>query len=129
MILIQCMLLVALRHQLSIYIDNVRADERFGDLSGIGDLAKLLVDTNKHVSFPLVYQLLKRVLILPVATASVERCFSAMNIVKNVLRNKMGEQFMSDCLICFVEKDIFSTITKDDVIDRFKKVKNREGKL
>ena len=52
-----------------------------------------------------------------------------MNIVKNVLRNKMGEQFMSDCLICFVEKDLFSTITKDDVIDRFKKVKNREGKL
>jgi hypothetical protein len=52
-----------------------------------------------------------------------------MNIVKNVLRNKMGKKFISDCLICFVEKDIFSTITKDDVIDRFKKVKNREGKL
>jgi hypothetical protein len=48
-----------------------------------------------------------------------------MNIVKNVLGNKMGEQFMSHCLICFVEKDIFSTITKDDVIDRFKKVKNK----
>jgi hypothetical protein len=107
----------------------VRADERFSDLSDIGDLAKSLVDTNKHVSFPLVYKLLKRVLILPVATASVERCFSAMNIVKNVVQNKMGEQFMSDCLICFVEKYIFSTITKDDVIDRFKKVKNREGKL
>ena len=123
------MQLVALRHQLSIYIDNVRADERFSGLNDIGDLAKLLVDTNKHVSFSFVHQLLKRVLILPVATASVERCLSAMNIVKNVLRNKMGEQFMSDCLICFVEKDLFSTITKDDVIDRFKKVKNREGKL
>jgi hypothetical protein len=46
-----------------------------------------------------------------------------------VLRNKIGEQFMSDYLICFVKKDIFSTITKDDVIDRFKKVKNREGGL
>jgi hypothetical protein len=123
------MQLVALRYQLSIYIDNVRAGKRFSDLNDIGDPSKSLVDTNKHVSFPLVYQLLKRVLILPVATASVERCFSAMNIVKNVLRNKMGKQFMSDCLICFVEKDIFSTITKDDVIDRFNKVKNREGKL
>jgi hypothetical protein len=61
---------------------------------------------------------------LPVARASVERCFSAMNIIRNVLWNKMGEQFMSDCFICFVEKDIFYTISKDDMIDRFKKVKN-----
>ena len=106
----------------------MRAEKRFGDFKHIGDLAKPLVDTNKHVAFPLVYQLLKRVLILQVATASVKRYFSAMNIVKNVLRNKMGEQFMSDCLICFVERDMFRTITKDEVIDRFKKVKNREGK-
>ena len=52
-----------------------------------------------------------------------------MNIVKSVLRNKMGDEFMSDCLICYVEKDIFSTITNDDVIDLFKKMKDREGKL
>ena len=32
-------------------------------------------------------------------------------------------------LICYVEKDIFSTITNDDVIDLFKKMKDREGKL
>jgi hypothetical protein len=65
--------LVALRCELSIYIDNARADERFNDLSDIGDLAKSLVDINKHVSFPLVYKLLKRVLILPVATTLVEK--------------------------------------------------------
>jgi hypothetical protein len=33
-------------------------------------------------------------------------------------------------MICYVEKDIFSTITNDDVIDLFnKKIKDREGKL
>ena len=52
-----------------------------------------------------------------------------MNIVKSVLRNKMGEKFMSDVMICYVEKDIFSTITNDDVIDIFKKIKDRERKL
>jgi hypothetical protein len=41
-----------------------------------------MVQTNNHITFPLVYQLLKLVLILPVATASVERCFSAMDVVK-----------------------------------------------
>ncbi|XP_073359572.1 uncharacterized protein [Aegilops tauschii subsp. strangulata] len=102
---------------------------RFDNLDGIADLAKVLVETKKHLAFPLAYQLLKLVLILPVATASVERYFSAMNIVKSVLRNKMGDEFMSDCLICYVEKDIFSTITNDDVIDLFKNMKDREGKL
>ena len=52
-----------------------------------------------------------------------------MNIVKSVLRNKMGEKFMSDVMICYVEKYIFSTITNDDVIDIFKKIKDRERKL
>ncbi|XP_044948731.1 uncharacterized protein LOC123398314 [Hordeum vulgare subsp. vulgare] len=99
--------LMDLGHELRIYIDKVRVDKRFANLDGIADLAKKLVDTKKHLAFPLVYQLLKLVLILPVATASVERCFSAMNIVKCVLRNKMGDKFMSDSLICYVEKDIF----------------------
>jgi hypothetical protein len=115
--------------ELVIYIDNVRADRRFDNLDGIVDLAKLMVQTNKHITFSLVYQLLKLVLILPVATASVERCFSAMNVVKKKLRNKMGDQFMSGCLICYVEKDMFSTIINDEVIDHFKKMKFRSGKL
>jgi hypothetical protein len=40
------------------------------DLSDIGDLDKSFVDTNKkkHVSFPIVYILLKRVIILSIAT-------------------------------------------------------------
>jgi len=36
---------------------------------------------------------------------------------------------MSDGLIYSVEKDMFPTISKAIVINRLKKVKNREGKL
>ena len=115
--------------ELRTYIDNVRADERFANLDGIADLAKLMVQTNKHVTFPLVYHLLKLVLILPVATASVERCFSAMNVVKKKLCNKIGDQFMSDCLTCYVEKEMFSPISNDVVFDLFKAIKDRKGKL
>ena len=115
--------------ELVTYIDNMRADKRFDNLDGIADLAKVMVQTNKHVTFPLVYKLLKLVLVLPVATASVERCFSAMNVVKKKLRNKMGDQFMSDCLVCYVEKDMFSAISNDEVIDLFKKMKYRKGEL
>ena len=68
-------------------------------------------------------------LILPIVTTSVERCFSAMNVVKKKLRNKIGDQFMSDCLICYVEKEMFSPISNDVVFDLFKAIKDRKGKL
>uniref|UniRef100_K3YLK3 HAT C-terminal dimerisation domain-containing protein n=1 Tax=Setaria italica TaxID=4555 RepID=K3YLK3_SETIT len=64
-----------------------------------------MVDTNKHLRFPSVYHLLKLILVLPIATALVERCFSAMKIVKPVVRNRIGHEFRND-----------STIPNDDVI-------------
>jgi hypothetical protein len=45
-----------------------------------------------------------------VATASVERTFSAMNIVKTDLRNKIGDDFLTDYLVCYVERDVFMRI-------------------
>ena len=45
----------------------------------------------KNVSYLLVYSLVTLSLILPVATATVERVFSAMNIIKNRLRNQIGD--------------------------------------
>uniref|UniRef100_A0A8R7V8E2 HAT C-terminal dimerisation domain-containing protein n=1 Tax=Triticum urartu TaxID=4572 RepID=A0A8R7V8E2_TRIUA len=56
----------------------------------------MLVETNKHEQYHIVYKLLKLVLILPVATASVERVFSSMSYVKNKLRNKMGDEYLNN---------------------------------
>ncbi|XP_010527364.1 PREDICTED: uncharacterized protein LOC104804719, partial [Tarenaya hassleriana] len=89
---------VSLRYELSIYFDNLMEDDRFSNLVHLGDLARLMVETKKHLSYPLVYRLLKLTLILHVATATVERCFSSMNFVKTALRNRIGDQFLSDCL-------------------------------
>ncbi|EOA28304.1 hypothetical protein CARUB_v10024511mg, partial [Capsella rubella] len=98
----------SLEQELYHYIDNVRNDEKFSDLVNLGDLARKLVETRKHMSYPLVYRLLKLVLILPVATATVERY-----------------QFLNDCLVCFIEKDIFKTITNETVMTRFQDMKDR----
>jgi hypothetical protein len=46
------------------------------------------IEMNKDYKF--VYRLIELALILPVATATVERIFSAMKIIKIELRNKMG---------------------------------------
>ncbi|XP_039804871.1 zinc finger MYM-type protein 1-like [Panicum virgatum] len=111
--------------ELPIYIDNVRADERFANLYTISELAKLMVRTKKDLAFSLVYQLLRLILVLPVATASVVRCFSAMKIVKTILRNRIGDEFMSHCIICFVEQGFLATIPIKDVIVRFNTMDDR----
>ncbi|CAA7014616.1 unnamed protein product [Microthlaspi erraticum] len=96
--------LLSLEQHLDIYIDNIRRDERFKSLNSLGDLSYLMVETRKHVAHPLVYRLLKLVLTLPVATASVERCFSAMKLLKTAARSRIGDQFLSDCMVFFIEK-------------------------
>jgi hypothetical protein len=120
-----------LGRELTFFTDNVWADERFSSLIAISALARLMVDTTKRTSFPLVYRLLKLVLVLSITTASVERYFSAMNIVKTMLRNRIWDGFMNDCIICFVEPEFLATIPTDDVIVRFHKMEdsNRRGKI
>jgi hypothetical protein len=81
----------------------------------------MVVETNKHEQHYAIYKLLKLVLILPVATASVERVFSSMNYVKNKLRNKMGDKYLNNCLVTFVEREFFSQVKDEDVINLFQK--------
>ena len=65
--------------------------EEFSSFIGIGQLVEKMIEMKKNVSYPLVYSLVILVLILLVATATVEKTFSAMNIIKNRLRNQIGE--------------------------------------
>ena len=51
-----------------------------------------MVKTKMNTSYGLVYRLIELTLILPMTTASVERIFSAMSIVKTDLPNKMGDE-------------------------------------
>ena len=60
-----------------------------------------------------------------VATASVDRAFSAMNIVKTDLHNKMGDDFLIDCLVCYVERDIFMRIDNEVIIQHFQNMRTR----
>ena len=68
--------------QLDNYIDDVWQNNSFKGLVNLVDLSVKLVQTNRHTLYDMVYLLLKLVLLLPVATASVERVFSAMASVK-----------------------------------------------
>ena len=64
-------------------------------------------------------------LILSVATTTIERVFSTMNIIKNRLHNQMGDQWIHDCLVTYIEKDVFKTIECEEIIKQFQNMKNR----
>ena len=115
-----------LNAELFLYIDDVRGDDRFANINTIVELSQKMVATRKHLTYSLVYRLLKLVLVLPVATATVERIFSAMKTVKTKLRNRMGDDYMNHCLICNVEKEKMLKVTNEAVVDRFKKIGNRK---
>ncbi|XP_070667918.1 uncharacterized protein [Malus domestica] len=120
---------LALQDQLDIYIHFVHSDNDFSQLWGINELAKKMVEKGLHRTFAYVYLLVQLALVLPVATASVERAFSAMNIIKGPLRNKMGDQWLSDSLVVYIEKDVFSCIGNEAIMEHFQTMKPRCGRL
>ncbi|KAM1995551.1 hypothetical protein ACFX15_028585 [Malus domestica] len=120
---------LALEDQLEIYIHYVCSSSDFSQLEGIGDLAKKMVETRMHQVFNYIYLLITLSLVLPVATASVERAFSVMNIVKSPLRNKMGDQWLSDSLLVYIERDSFACIENEAIMLRFQNMKPRRGQL
>ncbi|KAG8635677.1 hypothetical protein MANES_16G054463v8 [Manihot esculenta] len=121
--------IIELDHQLQNYICDMRSNEIFSNISNLGDLAKKMVEINYHTYFPLVYRLIELALILPVGTASVERTFSAMNVVKTDLRNRLGDDLLSDCLVCYFEKEIFRSIDDEVIMQSFQNLASRRNQL
>ena len=80
-------------------------------------------NNSKH--YKLVYRMVILVLTLPVSTATTERAFSAMKLVKIELRNKMEDDFLNDSLMLYIEKDIASTFSLDSTVDDFEDLKER----
>ena len=107
----------------------MRNNDFFLELQGVSELAENLVSTKKHETYPLVYLLVKLTLTLLVATATVERSFSAMKYIKNELRNRIGDQWMNDCLVVYIEKDIVCSIDNETIMQRFQNMKIHRRQL
>ncbi|CAN1169884.1 Zinc finger MYM-type protein 1, partial [Linum perenne] len=118
-----------LGHHLNSYICDLPSDDRFKDLKGVDELAKQMVETNKHKLYPSIYLLIKLTLILPVATASVERSFSSMKYIKNELRNRMNDEWLNDAMVTYIEQDLCASLDKEAVIQCFQNMKSRRGSL
>ncbi|GAB2268837.1 hypothetical protein Dimus_038737 [Dionaea muscipula] len=109
--------LIGFEYQLENFIVDMRRDERFWSLKNIGELSMKLFETKNHVLYSKVYLLLKLVLLLPVETTSVKRAFSSMTFIKNKVCNSIGNQLLNNCLVTYIEKDLFLSISDDDIVN------------
>ncbi|GAU29233.1 hypothetical protein TSUD_362230 [Trifolium subterraneum] len=89
-------------------------------LSTVGELCQKLVKSGKSYSYPLIDRVFRLVLTLPVSTATTERAFSAMKIIKTRLRNKMEDDFLKDYMIVYIEDEIAEKFTSYEIVDEFK---------
>ena len=80
-------------------------------------------------SYPNVEIILRIFLTLPVTSASCERAFSKMKIIKNYLRSAIGQERLTNLSILSIEFDVTNSLSFDDVIDKFSSLKARKIKF
>ena len=93
------------------YIDDLRKDDSFKDLNNLVDLLVKLVETHMDKVYDLVHLLL-----LPVATVSVERAFSAMYSVI---------VFWMLSYAPTLSEKFFFKVNEDDILETFMAIRKR----
>ena len=44
-------------------------------------------------------------------------------------KNKMGDDWMNYNMVCYIERDVFNTVSDNDILYRFQAYKSRKGIL
>ena len=120
--------LLALKQQLNFYGEDIRSHPELQRIPSVSDLCVKLVETRLADDYHLIHRLLCLILTLPVSTASTERTFSALRIIKNRLRSKIEEEFLDDCMMVHIERQYADSIDNESIIDEFA-TKNRRVQL
>jgi hypothetical protein len=63
---------------------------------------------------------------LPVSTATAERAFSILKIIKTRLRNRMEDDFLANSMLVNIEAEILGDYNYEDIIHDFIDVKKRK---
>lgn len=75
-------------------------------LRSIRDVLSNLDRLNLQDALPSMYLIYLLLRTLPVTSASAERSFSAMKLIKTRLRSKIGDEWMNDQLFLYMNRDL-----------------------
>jgi len=73
--------------------------------SSFQELSSFILTKLKDTGFPLLHFFISLILVLPFSTADCERSFSAVNLIKNDLRNRLKEILNDLMLIYTINRD------------------------
>ena len=112
-----------LESQLQHYELNVIKHLDFQNMNTISKLCRGLKISGKSEIYFLIDRLIHLVLTLPVSTATTERAFSVMKLLKTRFRNRMEDELLAYNMIVYIEKEIAGNFTVEMIIDEFYSMK------
>ncbi len=106
-----------IEHLFQIAQEETETYENFADLLTISEKYK--------TALPNANTICRFIATAPITTASSERSFSSLKLIKNFLRNKMGDERLDSCLILHIEKEAADRIALPNVLEKWSKLKHR----
>jgi hypothetical protein len=116
---------IGLEYQLNHFVVEVARSDYLKRISTLAEICKCLVDMGRHRVFHLFHRLLHLLLTVLVSTASAERTFSSLKIIKTRLRNKMEDNFLTNNMLVHIEAEVMKDYNYEDTIDDFNDMKKK----
>lgn len=91
----------------------------------LGEVLPFLIDKQMAPGLPNLSILYKIFLTLPVTSATAERSFSRLKLIKNYLRSTMKTERLSGLALLSVERELADNIDFESTITRFATLKSR----
>lgn len=91
------------------------------------EILTFINDNKLQDTLPNLWVALRIMMTIPVTTASCERSFSKLKLVKTYLRSTMTEERLNNlALTCSIENDIVSKLDLNEAIQHFADLKSRK---
>ena len=91
---------------------------------------EILVASNKaKETLPNANIICRFVATIPISVASSERSFSILKLIKDFLRNRIGDERLDSCLMMYLEKELLDQVNFNSVLNKWKLLKNRRIKI
>lgn len=105
---------------------SVLVKNMFSNIKNIVELHNELMTMKP--AFQDINEIITRVLVIPVTSATAERSFSAMRRIKTYLRSTMSSGRLHNTAILSIERELSGQLMQDpsSIIDEFSKTKNRK---
>jgi len=115
-----------LKAEMTVALNLVKS--QLGEKLSKSELQTVLQLLSPSVAFPNLRKCIQIALTVPATSASCERSFSAMKLIKTYLRNKTEDERLSDLATLFIHKDRARLLDHNKIIDAFAGLEDRRNR-